>query len=155
MASAFDAPRDGVARALAAPPPVAAVLDHPLTLLFARVCVTAPFLAAGVTKLLFWQAGEGEMLHVGLHPAWVFNLAALLTELGGSLLIIGNRGVWLGAGALGVFTVLTTFLAHRFWELSGDAYGRELNTFLEHVTIAAAFILVAVLNLRRPRNGLS
>jgi predicted enzyme related to lactoylglutathione lyase len=44
------------------------------------------------------------LVHVGLHPAWAFNLASLLTQLIGSALIIVNRRVWLGAGALGVFT---------------------------------------------------
>ena len=99
-------------------------------------------------KLLDWQAGEAEMEHTGLHPAWIFNLASLLTELGGSALIILNRQIWLGAGALGVFTVLATLLAHRFWDLSGEARMMQFNTFLEHATISAAFILIVVVQLR-------
>lgn len=129
------------------------LLDNPITLFIARVWVTSPFLVSGLDKLLDWHAGEAEMLHVGLHPAWLFNTAALITELGGSLLIVLNRKVWLGAGALGVFTVLTIFLAHRFWELSGISRVMELNSFFEHWTISAAFILVTVVGIRDRRRG--
>jgi transmembrane protein len=89
------------------------------------------------------------MLHVGLHPAWAFNLASLLTQLLGSALIIVNRRVWLGAGALGVFTVIATLLAHRFWNLSGEARFMQMNSFFEHWTICAAFVLVTVVRIRR------
>ncbi|HMA52110.1 MAG TPA: DoxX family protein, partial [Magnetospirillaceae bacterium] len=77
-------------------------------------------------------------------------------ELVGSALVILNRKTWLGAGALGIFTVLTTFLAHRFWEFQGAERMREFNSFLEHATIAAAFILVTVLSFRtQPDRGIS
>jgi transmembrane protein len=121
---------------------IARVLSHPVTLLFARICLALPFLEAGIVKLLEWKQGEAEMAHVGLHPAWMFNVASLVTELGGSALIVLNRGTWLGAGALGIFTVLATFLAHRFWDFSGNERNLQLNSFLEHAAICAAFILV-------------
>jgi transmembrane protein len=88
------------------------------------------------------------MVHVGLRPAAAFNFAALFTQLAGSALVITNRWVWLGAGALGVFTVWATLLAHRFWDFSGDARTVQLNSFFEHWTISAAFILLAVVGLR-------
>ncbi|MGB6307587.1 MAG: DoxX family protein [Steroidobacteraceae bacterium] len=134
-----------------APSMVACLLDNPVTLVLARVFIILPFLVSGLTRIFDWQAGVAEMLKVGLHPAWAFNAAVLLTQLGGSLLIITNRKLWLGAGALGVFTVLTNFIAHRFWEFSGDARAAQLNSFLEHWTMSAAFILVVVVNLRDRR----
>ena len=130
------------------PEPVARLLDHPLTLLAARICVTLPFMVAGLCKLVDWPGGVAEMESVGLHPPGLFNLAALATELGGSALVILDRKTWLGAGALGVFTVLSTFLAHRFWDAAGPDRVREFNSFFEHASIAAAFILVAALSLR-------
>jgi transmembrane protein len=131
---------------------IAHLLDNPITLLTARVAVTLPFLVGGFSKLFDWRGGEAEMLHVGLHPAWLFNLVSLLTQLIGSALIILNRRVWLGAGALGIFTVIATLLAHRFWDLSGDARTMQMNSFFEHWTICAAFVLVTVVRIRpRPR----
>ena len=60
-----------------------------------------------------------ELAGLGLHPAWLFNLVTLPTKLGGSALAILNGMTWLGAGALGIFTVFATFLGHRFWEFGG------------------------------------
>jgi transmembrane protein len=133
------------------PMTVARLLDNPLTLLVARIWIVLPFLVSGLTKLVDWQAGEAEMFRLGLHPAWAFNLAVMVTQLGGSALIIAKRQVWLGAGALGVFTVLTNFIAHRFWEFSGGARTAQLNSFLEHWTMSAAFVLVVVVYLRRAK----
>jgi pimeloyl-ACP methyl ester carboxylesterase len=78
---------------------VARALDNPLTLLFARVCLTLPFLATGVAKLLAWNAGVAGMADHGLEPAWAFNLATIVTDLGGAALVILDRRTWLGAGA--------------------------------------------------------
>ncbi len=55
-----------------------------------------------------------------------------------------TAGTWLGTGALGVFTVLTNFLAHPFQRLSGTAAIMQLNTRLEHAAIAAGFVLVTM-----------
>jgi transmembrane protein len=127
---------------------IARALDNPATLFAARICLVLPFVAGGLTKLFLWDAGVTETAGLGLHPAWAFNLATLLTELGGSMLVILDRKTWLGAGALGVFTVLATFLGHRFWEYTGPERQMQLNSFLEHATIAAAFILVVVVAIR-------
>jgi transmembrane protein len=126
------------------------LLDNPTTLLIARIMVTAPFIVGGLTKMFDWSAGIAEMTHVGLRPAAVFNFAVLFTQLAGSALVIANRWVWLGAGALGIFTVWATLLAHRFWELTGPERMMQMNSFFEHWTISAAFVLVAVVGLRKP-----
>jgi transmembrane protein len=123
---------------------ILAMLDNRITMGFARLCMILPFLVAGIFKLLNWHAGVSEMASVGLPYPDVFNAAALVTELVGSALVLFNRWTWLGAGALGIFTVLSTFLAHRFWELPEPARTMQMNSFLEHATICAAFILVVV-----------
>jgi transmembrane protein len=140
-----------VARIDRAPRVVVDLLDNAVTLAVARIMVTAPFLAGGLTKLLDWQAGVAEMTHVGLHPAWAYNAAALGTQLVGSVLVILNRRLWLGAGALGIFTVWATLLAHRFWDFAGSERMAQTNAFFEHWTICAAFILVTVVGFRGSR----
>jgi transmembrane protein len=129
---------------------VARVLDNPVTLFVTRICMTLPFWVGGLVKLFDWQGGEIEMAKMGLRPAWAFNLAVVIVELGGSALVICDRATWLGAGALGCFTFLSTFIAHRFWRATGEARTAELNSFLEHATICAAFILIVVVGLRGP-----
>ncbi len=129
---------------------VAGLIDNPVTLFVARIGLVSPYVASGVSKLFDWQAGLVEMTHVGLHPAWAFNLAVLVTELFASALILTSRYIWLGAGALGVFTLLTIFLAHGFWAYSGAERAMEMAKFFEHLTICAAFILITVVDIRKP-----
>lgn len=92
-----------------------------------------------------------ELAGTGLHPAWLCNLVTLPTELGGFAMAILNGMTWLGAGALGIFTVFATFLGHRFWEFGGAKRATKLNSFLEHVRISTAFILVTVIAVRDER----
>ena len=131
------------------PAPIARLLDNPVTLFVARIGLVSPYVASGVSKLFDWQAGLAEMSHVGLQPAWAFNLAVLITELIPSALILVGRYIWLAAGALGVFTVCTIFLAHGFWAYTGAERAMEMAKFFEHLTICAAFILITVVDIRK------
>jgi len=142
----------GVAMEDRTPRIIVDLLDNGVSLTIARIMVTAPFIAGGLTKLFDRQAGVAEMIHVGLHPAWAFNAAALCTQLVGSALVILNRRVWLGAGALGIFTVWATLLAHCFWDFTGPERMAQMNAFFEHWTISAAFILVTVVGFQRSRS---
>ena len=135
------------------PEVVVEMLDNRFVLVLTRILVTLPYLYAGPQKLLFWQAGIVEMHLAGLNPSWLFNLAALFTELVGSLSVILNCKIWLGAGALGAFTLLTTFIAHRFRDFRGVARINEINSFLEHATTCAAFILITVRSIREQERG--
>jgi transmembrane protein len=85
------------------------LLRAPATAAAARVVLWLPF------WWLDFSGGVAEMATLGMEPAWLFNVLTILVQLGGSLLVILNLRTWLGAGALGVFTVLATVLAHQFW----------------------------------------
>jgi transmembrane protein len=139
-------------RSDSAPTDIILLLNSRVVLLIARIMVTAPFIVGGLTKLLNWQAGVAEMAHVGLYPASFFNALTFCTQLIGSALVIANRWTWLGAGALGIFTLWATYLAHRFWDYTGDERFMQMNSFFEHWTIAAAFILVAAMSFRNRPN---
>jgi transmembrane protein len=115
----------------------------------ARVLLTFPFWASGLTKLLDFSGGMAEMSQFGLEPAWFFNALTIFVQLTGSALIIAKRGTWLGAGALGVFTVLTIPLVHAFWRLEGEEAIRAVHTAGEHLGMIGALVLVSVL-ARRP-----
>jgi transmembrane protein len=79
----------------------------------ARVVLYLPFWWSGLTKLGDFSGGMAEMAGLGLSPAWFFNALTIVVQLGGSLLVIANVLTWLGAGTLGVFTLLATVLAHK------------------------------------------
>lgn len=122
------------------------LLLEPRFALATRIVLCLPFWWSGLNKLVDFSSGAAEMAGIGLTPGWLFNGLTVLVQLGGSLLVILNRWTWLGAGALGVFTALATLLAHQFWTLEGAPRVHELNTFLEHLSIIAGFVLVARLS---------
>ena len=55
---------------------------------------------------------------------------------------------WLGALSLAAFTLLATFIALRFWEMpSGMERMMATNAFFEHLGLAGAFAIVAIIDL--------
>lgn len=125
---------------------VAAVLAAPATWLLARLALTLPYWWSSIDKALHPQAAQAEIAGLlgGASPLLPY-VALLVTQLGGSLLVILNRWTWLGAGVLGVFTLFVTILAHAFWKLDGAACFAEMNIFMEHIAIIAGFALTAIL----------
>ena len=121
----------------------------------AAVLLTFIYWGSGIAKLTDFTMAQGEMAHFGLNPPAAFAIATIVVQLGGSLLvIIGGRLVWLGAGALAVFTLMTIPIAHRFWELTGEAAFLEKMFVFEHITVVGGLILVAIAaELRRGQRG--
>ncbi|MBP1859844.1 DoxX family protein [Rhizobium herbae] len=109
----------------------------------ARTILTYMFWASGLAKLIDFNAGVAEMSHFGLEPAPLFNAAVIVTQLGGSALIIANRWAWLGAGALAVFTVLTIPIAHTFWTMQEPIKTLEFYVVMEHITVVGGLMVVA------------
>ena len=129
------------------PAPIAALLGSPAFALAARIALTCAFWWGGFAKLLDFQGALVEAQHfVGPSGAAAVSVLTIAVELAGSALLIAGRFAWLGAGALGVFTVLATLIAHSFWQVqdAGERF-REFNTFLEHIGLVGGLALAAVL----------
>ena len=62
----------------------------------------------------------------------------------GSLLVISGRFVWLGAGALGVLTIVAMLVANDFWTMAGRERFMELNAFFEHLGLIAGLVVVSM-----------
>ncbi|WAT00755.1 DoxX family protein [Rouxiella chamberiensis] len=88
------------------------------------------------------------MQHFGLSPAAPMAAAVIVLELGASLLILSGRYRWLGAIALGIFTLAANFMANNFWAISGPERAMVMNGFFEHVGLVGAFAYVAWQDLR-------
>jgi len=130
------------------PQPISSILENRFTFLIARILLTLPFWASGLSKLIMFDQGVAEMEHFGFTPGVVFNIAVIVTQLGGSLLVILNRATWLGAGALAVFTALTILLVHTFWNKEGEAAMISMFFALEHISVIGGLILVSILAQR-------
>ena len=109
----------------------------------ARILLTYMFWASGIAKLVDFQAAVGEMTHFGLNPPAAFAIATIVVQLVGSALVILNRWTWLGAGALGVFPLLTIPIAHNFWTMEEPFKTIEFHVVMEHISIVGALMVVA------------
>lgn len=131
---------------------IAAILSWPWLLPLVRIALVSAFLIGGVTKLLDFPAAVAEQEHFGLRPGWLWAAAAIVVELGGSILVILGRWTWLGAGGLGVLTAVAMLTANDFWSKTGADRFTAVNSFFEHLGLIAGLVLVSVLSLRREAN---
>jgi len=111
------------------------------------------YLQGGINKLTDFGSAVGEMQHFGLSPAAPLAALVIGLELGASLLILSGFYRWLGAGFLGIFTLMATFVANRFWEMAGMERFVAANSFFEHLGLTGAFLLVAWLDLQKGNDG--
>ena len=115
----------------------------------ARIVLTFMFWGSGLAKLIDFNSGVAEMAQFGLNPPAAFNVATLIVQLAGSLLIIFRTWTWLGAGALAVFTALTIPIAHAFWTMQEPMKTIEFHIVTEHITVIGALMVVAYASVRK------
>jgi uncharacterized membrane protein YphA (DoxX/SURF4 family) len=111
----------------------------------------AAYLQGGITKTFDFDGAIAEMQHYGLAPAAPFAIAVIILEIGASMLILSGLYRWVGALALGGFTLFATFLANRFWDVPPDERLTIENSFFEHLGLVGGFVLVAWHDLQKSR----
>ena len=134
------------------PRPVAAILDWPVTWFTARLVLVGPYVIGGLVKLADWPGAVAEQAHFGLQPAALFAALTILVELIGSALVLLDQMAWLGAGMLGLFTLLAAIVANAFWTMAGPDRFMATNAFFEHLGLIGGFMLVALVSHRRRAN---
>ena len=128
-------------------------LATPVVRWVALLGLCAAYLQGGIVKLVNFNGVVAEMNHFGVSPAMPFAIAVIALELVASVAILAGYWRWLGALALGAFTVAASFMANRYWELGPAERFAAENAFYEHLGLAGGFLLVAWHDLRdrRPR----
>jgi uncharacterized membrane protein YphA (DoxX/SURF4 family) len=127
---------------------IGAILSWPGLVTISRAALVSAFLIGGIQKFVDFPGATAEQAHFGLQPAWLWAAAAVIVEIGGSVLVIFGRWAWLGAGGLGVLTAIAMLAANNFWALTGHDRFIAVNTFFEHLGLIAGLILACVLSLR-------
>ncbi|TBV06947.1 DoxX family protein [Stutzerimonas kirkiae] len=129
-------------------------LDSRWLWITARILLAVVFLSSGLAKLIDFQGGLAEMRAAGLEPDWLFNIATIVVLLGGSVLLLLDRALWLGSGALALFLLLTIVVVHRFWALPEPQAKEAMFWALEHTTVVGGLIAAAIASrLRRRLEG--
>lgn len=134
------------------PAMIDAILEWPGTWTIARLALVGPYLLGGVVKLTDLSAAAAEQAHFGLNPPMVWAALTIAVELIGPLLVLSGRLVWLGAGMLGVFTLLAACVANAFWAMpAGQDRFMATNAFFEHIGLIGGFVLIALVSERAQR----
>jgi transmembrane protein len=109
------------------------------------LALCAAYLYSGFSKVLDFPGAVAEQAHFGLQPATLTAMAVIVTQLGGSALVLFGRGLWRAAGALGLagFTAVATVIGHAFWNMQGMERFHNANAFVEHIGLIGGFLLVA------------
>ena len=116
-----------------------------MNLLLGRILLALVFLIAGVRKVMAPAASAGYLAKLGFPAPEVMVWVAIAFELGGAiLLILGWKTRW-AAYALALFTLVASFAAHRFWEISdAGQYANQMNHFLKNVAIIGGMLILAI-----------
>lgn len=129
------------------------VLDWPPTWFLARLLLVGAYMVGGFAKLTDWSGAVAEQAHFGMSPPALWAGLTIAVEIIGPMLILLGRMVWLGAGMLGVFTLLAAFVANAFWTMEGQERFMATNAFFEHVGLVGGFILAALVAEHARRHG--
>src|SRR5260221_9490342 len=114
-----------------------------MTLLVGRSLIAALFLVSGVRKIMFFSLQVAYFTRLGFPLPEAFAVLAILVEVGGAALLIAGWRTREAAWLLIVFTLVATFMAHRFWEFDPALLGNQMNHFLKNFAIIGGLLLVA------------
>ena len=130
---------------------VQAVLEWQWTWPIARFALVVFYLVSGLSKIADFRGAIAEMVEARMPAPAAMALLSIFVELTGSVLVLIDRWVWLGAGMLGVFTAIGAVTAHAFWKVSGQARVEAIAVSLMHLGLIAAFVLCALVAEREGR----
>jgi uncharacterized membrane protein YphA (DoxX/SURF4 family) len=130
---------------------VQAILEWQWTWPIARFALVVFYLVSGLSKIADFRGAIAEMVEARMPAPAAMALLSIFVELTGSVLVLIDRWVWLGAGMLGVFTAIGAVTAHAFWKVSGQARVEAIAVSLMHLGLIAAFVLCALVAEREGR----
>jgi uncharacterized membrane protein YphA (DoxX/SURF4 family) len=125
------------------------IATDPAVFLLALLAMCAPYLQGAVRKVMDFNGAVDEVRKIGLSPPAPFALATILTEFGGSALILSGYLRWMGALWLAIFTFAATLLARRFWARTMPDRASVENTVFEHIGLIGGLLVVAWCDLAR------
>jgi uncharacterized membrane protein YphA (DoxX/SURF4 family) len=122
-----------------------APLSEPtVTGLLLRFLLCSAYVWSGVTKLIAFNATANHFSTRFQLPAPHAAVALTIgVQLVGSAMFIAGWMAAAAAVALAVFTMVATVIVYPFWKMIGVERARNTETFLEHVGLAAAFLILA------------
>ncbi len=119
-------------------------LRVPMTIL-GRVLLALMFILSGFDKLIHVEGNTAYMASGGLPALSALTVAVGLVELiGGLAVATGFQARW-AALALALFTLVASFIYHRYWSLPADQQMVPQLLFMKNMAVAGGMFLVAAL----------
>lgn len=117
-------------------------LQSPLSLI-GRVLLALLFVPAGFGKLMGFAGTVGYIASKGVPLPEVAAAIAVAVELGlGILLLVGYKARW-AALAIGLFTLVITFIFHNFWAVPPEMAMMQKMNFLKNLAIVGGLFTIA------------
>lgn len=119
-------------------------LKTPLTVA-GRVLLGLMFILSGLDKFMHVEGNTAYMASGGLPALPALTLLVAAIELGGGLAIAtGFLARW-AALALAVFTLVASFIYHRYWSLPADQQFLQQLLFMKNLSVAGGMFVLAAL----------
>ena len=130
---------------------IGSALDSQWLWITARVLVAIVFLSSGLAKLIDLPGNQGQMPSGGLQPAWLLNISTATILIGGAVLIILDKALWLGAAALVAFLLLTSLIVHGLQAPEAPQAAQAMYWGLEHISLIGGLLATAIASRYRRR----
>jgi putative oxidoreductase len=122
-----------------------------VTLLLARLALSAIFIPSGFLKLLHLETFARSLAARGVPGGTAMALLAAGVELFGGLAVaLGFRVRW-SALLMLAFTVVAALVSHRFWELDDGQRAMQHVQFMKNLAIAGGFLALSAAGAGRFR----
>lgn len=119
-------------------------LRAPLTLV-GRILLGLMFILSGWDKFMHVDANTAYMASGGLPALPALTLLVGACEvIGGLAIVTGLLARW-AALALGVFTLVASFIYHRYWSLPADQQAIQQLLFMKNMSVTGGLFLLAAL----------
>ncbi|MBK2831958.1 DoxX family protein [Klebsiella quasipneumoniae] len=115
-----------------------------LLLLIARIAVVVLFLLFGYPKLLGFSGTVQYMAASGAPMPTLAAIIAVIMEVPAAILIVLGFFTRPLAVIFIFYTLCTAVIGHHYWDMTGDAVLPNMINFWKNVSIAGAFLLLAI-----------
>lgn len=115
-----------------------------LLLLIARIAIVVLFIIFGYPKLTGFSGTVQYMTSLGAPMPMLAAIIAVVMEIPAAILIILGFFTRPLAVIFVYYTLGTAVIGHHYWDMTGDAVLPNMINFYKNVSIAGAFILLAI-----------
>lgn len=117
---------------------------RPVMLFSARIAIILIFIIFGFPKMMGFSGTVQYMASLGAPMPTLAALIAVIMEVPAAILIVLGFYTRPLAVLFIFYTLGTAVIGHRFWDMTGDAVGPNMINFWKNISIAGAFLLLAV-----------